>query len=134
MRFWRRILKGRSDRDTITLDDLDGEQVLLLEEGHCLRDHALSACRLVDGSGGNELSGTSLHTVLQMVASGTGMTLLPEMAVEAGIAANVGVDIVPFAGTRPTRTIGLIWRRASPRAETFRAIGTAIQAAVSASA
>jgi len=121
--------KGEAPGKTIHTKDLDNSRLMLLEEGHCLRDHALDACQLVGNRARRELSGTSLPTILQMVAAGRGITLLPQMAVEAGLTEGVSVDVVPFKDINPTRTIGLIWRKTNPREPTFRALGEVIKAA-----
>lgn len=128
--FFAAYPKGAAPGPSISTDDLREERLMLLEEGHCLRDHALAACRLV-GSGTKEaLAGTSLHTIIQMVAAGYGVTLLPGMAVEAGIVDHAQVDLVPFSDITPARSIGLIWRPSSPRAETFETLARVIQDAV----
>jgi len=96
--------------------DLPLDELLLLEEGHCLSTHALAACGMAAGQlGDHGLSGTSLHTIVQMVANGLGVTLLPKMAVEAGTLA--GTDLVARAMADPDakRRIGLVWRVSSPR-------------------
>lgn len=121
--------KGEAPGDVIASTDLDESRLLLLEEGHCLRDHALEACQLVGRRARRELSATSLATIVPMVAAGRGITLLPGMAVESGIAANLPVDIVSFSDIIPTRMIGLIWRRTNPRAATFTELGKVIKAA-----
>jgi len=109
----------------LDIANLPTDQLLLLEEGHCLRDHALAACQLAPKSE-NGLTGTSLHTVAQMVAGGLGITLLPRMAVDS---AGAGLVIRPLTGQDgpPTRTIGLAWRTASARAEEFRLLGAALK-------
>ncbi len=118
---------GEAPGKQISTEDLDESRLLLLDEGHCLRDHALEACQLVGRRARNELANTSLSTILPMVAAGRGMTLLPAMAVEAGIANNLDVEIATFNDTIPTRMIGLIWRATNPRAKTFEALGKAIK-------
>jgi len=120
---------GESTKKTITTTELDNNRLMLLEEGHCLRDHALDACQLLGSKARRELSGTSLPTILQMVAAGRGTTLLPQMAVDAGITNGVNVDILPFSDINPTRTVGLIWRKTNPREPTFRALGKVIKTA-----
>lgn len=100
-------------------EDLDGRTILLLEEGHCLRDHALAACSLPGIDPASSILGTSLHTLVQMVDNGLGMTLLPELAIEGGILAGTDVRLAPLAGGAPARTIGLVWRKHSPRATEF---------------
>lgn len=106
----------------ITGDDLAGVDLLLLEEGHCLREHALAACHLPGPARGEGVMATSLPTLVQMVANGLGVTLIPEMAVKGGVLA--GSDLV----TRPLadgsgRAIGLVWRGSSPRKADFRRLG-----------
>lgn len=121
--------KGEAPGKHIKSEDLDEDKLLLLDEGHCLRDHALAACHLVGRRARSELANTSLSTILPMVAAGRGMTLLPGMALDAGITNNLDVDIATFSDSIPTRMIGLIWRATNPRAKTFEALGTAIKKA-----
>ncbi|WP_198378637.1 hydrogen peroxide-inducible genes activator, partial [Neoroseomonas rubea] len=83
--------------------------MLLLEDGHCLRDHALSACGLAGPAPGGEFAATSLHTLVQMVGGGLGMTLLPRLAVAGGVAAGSAVELRPLAGGF-ARRIALAWR------------------------
>lgn len=101
--------------------DLMGSELLLLEEGHCLRDHALAACHLPGPARGEGVLGTSLPTLVQMVANGLGVTLLPKMAVESGILAGTGLVTRPIADAG-VRGIGLAWRPSSPRKVDFRAL------------
>lgn len=105
---------------------LAGERMLLLEDGHCLRDQALSVC----GTAGEQegFAATSLHTLAQMVAGGLGVTLLPRMAVDAGVAAGTDVELRPLAAGSAWRTIGLAWRPRSPRADEYRALAPLIAA------
>lgn len=115
----------------MSLDDLRGQSVLLLDEGHCLRDHALSACQIVEqDETSRALAGTSLYTIVQMVASGFGMSLLPQMSVEAGILKGTPIQQVPFDDPVPSRDIGLVWRDSDPRAADFKKIGDVIIGAV----
>ncbi|MCJ9428531.1 hydrogen peroxide-inducible genes activator [Kordiimonas marina] len=118
---------GQAPAETVKSTELDENKLLLLEEGHCLRDHALAACHLLGRSAPRALAGTSLGTIIQMVAAGHGITLLPGMAVDAGLAEGAGVDVVTFKDIVPTRTIGLIWRKTNPRAETFKKLGEVIK-------
>lgn len=109
------------------------ENLLLLEDGHCLRDQALAACELEGARRNAGFNGTSLHTLAQMVANGLGVTLMPQMALDAGILRGLDVTVRPLnamarAGAVPHRRIGLVWRRSSARAETFRALGDALKA------
>lgn len=111
--------------DSVGGADLAGADLLLLEEGHCLRDHALAACSLPAPRRGEGMLGTSLGTLVQMVASGMGVTLLPRLAVEAGIL--TGTDLVtrPLAGGG-ARLLGLAWRKSSARKDEFRLLGKAL--------
>lgn len=107
-------------RKKITPRDLRGEEFLLLEQGHCLRRHILEACQLTDGQISVTFEATSLHTIVPMVANNVGITLLPEMAVNAGITANVsGVAITGFTNKKIQREIGLVWRKGSPRVNDY---------------
>ena len=101
----------------LALDDLDHEHLLLLEEGHCLRDQALDVCRL---SGADERDGfraTSLETLRQMVAAGVGITLLPMLAVQPPVPPSPGIHLQAFRDKPPSRTIAMVWRRSSAMAE-----------------
>lgn len=111
----------------ITLDDLDKETILLLDDGHCLRDHIVSACHLsVHDKERQTLGATSLQTLLQMVEHGYGATLLPHMAVDTPYVP-AGVDVIGFSNPQPTRTIGLCWRKSDPRSDEFRLLGEFIR-------
>lgn len=104
---------------TIEPDAIPVDRLLLLEDGHCLKDHALAACARTDMRGPTAMLGTSLHTMVQMVDNGLGMTLLPDMAVQAGILDGTKVGTRPLASDDAMRTIALVWRRGSPRAKDF---------------
>ncbi|HEX4480797.1 MAG TPA: DNA-binding transcriptional regulator OxyR [Rudaea sp.] len=112
-------------RTTLKLDDLADESLLLLEEGHCLRDQALDVCRT---SGANEKSGfraTSLETLRQMVAANVGITLLPSLSVQPPIAQSDNVHLLSFRGDAPSRRIAMMWRKSSATSmflETFASI------------
>ncbi len=114
-------------RNRITADDIDPERLILLEEGHCLRDQALAFCSDASGGSLRELGATSLTTVMQMVANGYGITLIPEIAVPVE-ARDDRVRLLRFAKPEPFRTVGLGWRRTSPRAHDFRALGEIVSA------
>ena len=90
-------------------------RLLLLEEGHCFRDQALSFCAMQPGSPRELLDGSSLSTLVQMVNAGIGVTLIPEMAVPVETR-SANVSLTRFAAPRPSRTVGMIWRRTSPLA------------------
>jgi LysR family hydrogen peroxide-inducible transcriptional activator len=109
--------------------------LLLLEDGHCLRDQALAICGqhgLGHGEAAEDYAATSLHMLVQMVASGLGVTLLPRLAVEGGITNGLAIELRPLSGTGAWRTIGLAWRPNAPRAEEYRALLPLIQAACAA--
>lgn len=111
------------------ISDLDGRNVLLLDEGHCLRAQTLPLC---EAAGGGELRGfraSSLGTITQMVASGLGITLLPELAIEREAAAVPALRTIPFGADGPSRSIGLGWRATSPRAEEYRELGATLATA-----
>jgi len=110
--------------------ELAGEKVLLLEEGHCMREQALALCGGTPSDEREELKATSIETLRQMVAAGVGCTLLPRLAAMpgAGSIQNGMVEIRPFAQPEPTRTIGLAWRRRCPREATMRQLGELILA------
>ncbi len=108
------------------LKDLDETQILLLEEGHCLRDHALAACKLQPRRSRDIFNATSLQTLIQFVAHGYGMTLLPESAVTWG-SLPAGIDIVTFAPPQPGRTVGLAWRRNHPQQPEFAMLAETIR-------
>lgn len=99
---------------------IDEGRLLLLEDGHCLRDHALAACNRPELRASAAMIGTSLHTLVQMVDNGLGLTMLPQMAVDAGVLAGTEVVARPLKSTTATREIALIWRKNSPRAEDFK--------------
>jgi LysR family hydrogen peroxide-inducible transcriptional activator len=103
----------------ISADDIDQTRMLLLEDGHCLKEHALAACNRPELRAEATMLGTSLHTIVQMVDNGLGVTILPEMAVKAGILEHTGVIARPLLADHPARSIALIWRRASPRERDF---------------
>ncbi len=111
-------------RARVPVGALAGERLLLLEDGHCLREQALTLCGLTGEPEG--FAATSLHTLAQMVAGGLGVTLLPRMAVEAGVAAGADVELRPLSGNSAWRTIGLAWRPRSPRADEYRALAPLI--------
>jgi len=109
---------------TLPPERLNAEPLLLLQDGHCLRDHALAACNLMNRRGAQPFQATSLPTLIQMVDNGIGTTLLPAMAVAAGTLKGTQIVTRPVTGApTPSRGIGLAWRKASPRAEEFRLLG-----------
>ncbi len=115
-------------RKTVKLGDIADEPVLLLDEGHCLREHALSLCHKV-GARETDLRATSLATLVQMVSAGVGVTLLPALAVDVENR-RAQLDIKPLAAPVPKRTIGFVWRKSAPNAKVFAALADAAKAAL----
>lgn len=105
---------------TVNAESIDPAQMLMLEDGHCLKDHALAACNRPELRAGARMMGTSLHTLVQMVDNGLGVTMLPQMALEAGILDHTDIDTRPLESDHDWRTITLVWRRNSPRADEFK--------------
>lgn len=114
---------NRSERERVDVRDIDMQRLLLLEEGHCLRDQALAFCSSAHPD--VSLGATSLATVMQMVANGYGVTLLPRVAVDVELR-DERVKLLRFAEPEPGRTVGLAWRRTSPRKVDFAALGQLI--------
>ncbi|TRX57299.1 hydrogen peroxide-inducible genes activator [Thalassomonas sp. M1454] len=104
---------------------LPDESVFLLSEEHCLTDHALSACQLVDKTKINHFSATSLATLLQMTIHHKGITFLPEMAINKGVAGHAYLSVAQIKG-QPSREIAMLARKASPRSETFRSLANLV--------
>jgi len=117
----------RPPRGRVGVADVDQHRLILLEEGHCLRDQALAFCATRRGDAPPaRLGATSLATVIQMVANGYGVTLVPEVAIDAE-AHDERVKLLRFAEPQPGRTIGLAWRRTSPRRKDFEALGEIVK-------
>ncbi len=114
-------------RNDLSPGQLQQDELLLLEDGHCLREHALSACRLTPGRRSSEVGATSLHTLVQMVAGGMGVTLLPKIAAEAGAAAGAHVAVRPFAEPVVGRSIGVAWREGGARADEARMLAQVLR-------
>jgi len=109
----------------VSARDIDQRRLILLEEGHCLRDQALAYCAGARPEGPMGLGATSLTTVIQMVANGYGVTLVPEVAADVEVR-DQRVKLLRFAPTQPGRTIGLAWRHTSPRKPDFVALGALV--------
>ena len=107
-------------------DTLERERLLLLEEGHCFRDQALSFCSLPSVRPHEGLDGSSLSTLVQMVGAGLGVTVIPEMAVPVDTPA-AAVSVARFAGAQPARTIGMIWRKSSPLAPQLQELSEVVR-------
>ena len=111
-----------AQRSSIRVDDLSHETLLLLEDGHCLRDQALDICSGSDVHEKQDFRATSLETLRQMVAAGVGITLLPELAGRGAYGNARGVAIRPFVKPVPTRTVGAVWRKSTARREAILAL------------
>jgi LysR family hydrogen peroxide-inducible transcriptional activator len=108
-------------------DDLAREQLLLIEDGHCLRNHSLQACRIVDPVRKEVFQATSLRTLVQMVAAELGITVMPQIAVDSELASTRNVVIKPLSPDKPFRTLVLAWRQTSSRSAEFRMLGNLIR-------
>ncbi len=117
-----------AQRSSIRVDDLHDETLLLLEDGHCLRDQALDICSSTDIHEKQDFRATSLETLRQMVAAGVGITLLPELAGRGAYGNARGVAIRPFVKPVPSRTIGAVWRKSSARREVILALAKQVGA------
>jgi LysR family hydrogen peroxide-inducible transcriptional activator len=113
-----------------TPDMLTRERLLLLEEGHCLRDQALAYCRMVTPEARDSFGASSLATIVQMVANGYGTTLLPEMAIASEVHQGSHIRLLHFAKPEPKREIGLAWRKTSPRKKDFLQFAELLKQAV----
>lgn len=113
---------------------LRGESLLLLEEGHCLRDHALEACQLKAAATDIVYQGNSLHTLVQMVANGLGLTLLPAMSVAADVLGDTHLSIKHFSNENVDREIGMAWRKTDPRRDDYLLLAEHIKAHLAATA
>jgi LysR family hydrogen peroxide-inducible transcriptional activator len=111
----------------LTMDDLTDQSLLLLEDGHCLRDQALEVCHLAGASEKSGFRATSLETLRQMVAANVGITLLPILAVKPPVAQVGNVRMIRFAGTPPSRRIAMVWRKSSGSAAFLQALAATIR-------
>jgi LysR family hydrogen peroxide-inducible transcriptional activator len=111
-----------ASRRSVKPEDLNGETLLLLDDGHCLRDQALAVCARTDAREKQDFRATSLETLRQMVASGSGITLLPQLASSGAYGNARGVATVPFASPAPVRHIGALWRKTSARGAVIEAV------------
>ena len=112
----------RVDPDNYRFNRLDADSVLLLEDGHCLRDHALAACRMHNTQKIRRFAASSVLTLIEMVDADLGITFLPEMARDSAILKNTRIKMHPLS-ERSYRTIGLAWRKGSQRQEEFDLLG-----------
>ncbi|WP_428027627.1 hydrogen peroxide-inducible genes activator [Altererythrobacter sp.] len=118
----------RDPPDTVPPSMIDEGRLLLLEDGHCLKEHALAACNRPELRASATMIGTSLHTLVQMVNNDLGLTMLPEMALDAGILGGTEVVARPLKSANAKREIALIWRKSSPRAEEFKLLAEELKA------
>jgi LysR family hydrogen peroxide-inducible transcriptional activator len=118
-------------RNGLLPQDLLRERLLLLEDGHCLRDQALSVCGVEALADGADVTATSLHTLVQMVAGGLGVTLLPRLAAGSALTEGARLTVRPFSEPVIGRSIGMAWRAGSPREAEARLIGGVVKAALS---
>ncbi|MEL7230874.1 MAG: LysR substrate-binding domain-containing protein, partial [Pseudomonadota bacterium] len=112
---------------TVRPADLINEDVLLLEDGHCLRDHAKAVCNVPSGNGSADVTATSLPTLVHMVAGDLGVSLLPRLATDAGVTLGADVALRAFDSPMIGRRIGIAWRAGSPRANEAKMIGETIK-------
>ena len=127
-RLWIAFPEGEAPSGSVevTAQAIDEDRLLLLEDGHCLKDHALAACNRPELRAEATMLGTSLHTMVQMVGNGLGVTMVPQMAVDAGLLEGSGAVGRPLDAEHASRTIALVWRRGSPREKEFRLLAEAL--------
>ena len=118
----------KAKQKSVALSDLEDEEVLLLEDGHCLRDQALEVCNSHRAVENTNFRATSIETLRQMVAANAGITLMPQLAVGSR---SGNVRYLPFSGKAPYRSIGLCWRTTSTRAQLLEELGGMLKQAVS---
>lgn len=109
-------------RGALRMDDLSDQNLLLLEDGHCLRDQALEVCHLAGAGEKTGFRATSLETLRQMVSANVGITLLPALAVQAPVAQSPNVDLIAFEAPAPSRRIAMLWRKSSAMTPFFEAL------------
>ncbi|KCZ48344.1 hydrogen peroxide-inducible genes activator [Hyphomonas pacifica] len=117
-------------KNGLSPEDLANEDILLLEDGHCLRDHALSICRMKTGENKGQVAATSLGTLVNMIAGGLGVSLLPKLATDNGLSTGPDVALREFVRPVIGRQIGIAWRTGSPREADARKIGEIVKSAV----
>jgi LysR family hydrogen peroxide-inducible transcriptional activator len=116
-----------ADKAVIEIADLAGQELLLLEEGHCLRQQALDVCELAGAHERLDFHATSMETLRQMVAANTGVTLMPLLAVSPPIPVTENIVLRPFAEPSPSRTIALVWRSSSPMGDFLHEFATSLE-------
>ena len=127
--FWVALPKDHylSSKKQIIADELPIDDLLLLSEGHCLREHALSACQLPATAQRTSMQGTSLYTLIEMVAGGLGITLIPEMAINSDMVSHADICLRPLISknNKPMRELGLVWRPSYKRTKTLEFLSEA---------
>jgi LysR family hydrogen peroxide-inducible transcriptional activator len=119
-----------ADNERVRVEDLKGETLLLLEDGHCLRDQALEVCSRIRVHEEQDYRATSLETLRQMVAAGHGVTLMPQLAADSPLGGARGMRTKTFVRPAPTRTIGAVWRKSTTRAQAIAATANTIRTAM----
>jgi LysR family transcriptional regulator, hydrogen peroxide-inducible genes activator len=119
-------------RAHVKIDDLTGETLLLLEDGHCLRDQALDVCSRIDVKESEDYRATSLETLRQMVAAGLGITLLPELATRGPFGSGHGLTVKEFSRPVPSRTVGAVWRKSTARTDAIKAVCDTVHSSMAA--
>ncbi len=109
-----------ANRDSVDADDLEGEPFLLLDTGHCLREHVMAAIGSRPLQGGGDVHATSITTLVQLVQFGMGVTLLPELAVKAGVTRGTDISLVPYQGRNNARSLVLAWRAHAARRNEYQ--------------
>jgi LysR family transcriptional regulator, hydrogen peroxide-inducible genes activator len=117
-------------RSSVKIDDLTGETLLLLEDGHCLRDQALDVCSRIDVKESEDYRATSLETLRQMVAAGLGITLLPKLATRGPFGSGQGLTVKEFSRPVPSRSVGAVWRKSTARIDAIKAVCDAIHSSM----
>ena len=128
----RLVLVAAKGQDEMAspLCDADHERLLLLEDGHCLKEHALAACNRGTAEIESRLVASTLHTLVQLVDAGLGYTLLPQMAIDADILDRTRIESRPAESLHAKRKIALVWRSGHPRTGDFKLLGETIRKAV----
>jgi LysR family transcriptional regulator, hydrogen peroxide-inducible genes activator len=120
---------GDNPPDIVEPAMIEQNRLLLLEDGHCLKDHALSACNRPELRADAQMLGTSLHTLIQMVDNGLGLTIIPQMSIDSGLLNGTRTIARPLSAEKASRTISLVWRKASPRGKEFELFGEVLRKA-----
>ena len=116
-----------ASRPSLRMDDLAEQNLLLLEDGHCLRDQALEVCHLAGAGEKSGFRATSLETLRQMVSANVGITLLPALAVKPPVAQSPNVSLIEFEAPAPSRRIAMLWRKSSAMTPFFEALAAIIR-------